>query len=204
MFSSAVGDVADLVDGDRAKDEGDVVGAVFEQGEGVVDALRVVDAAPGGDVVFAHPGDTLEHQRLEDRRVEAAVGLGLALEEAVELGGVLQPQAEGLLVVGVVEAEDADAVLAERVDRSASTSLDLEQLAQALAEAALALGVVGEAGEQAVGGEDGEAGVVEPGQRHQRVVVVALAADLVAVGDRGLVAVVAVGDQQLRRRRAAR
>ena len=49
-----------------------------------------------------------------------------------------------------------------------------------------------------MGGEDGEAGVVEPGQRHQREVVVALAADLVAVGDRRLVAVVAVGDQQLR------
>ena len=48
-----------------------------------------------------------------------------------------------------------------------------------------------------MGGEDGEAGVVEPGQRHQRVVVRALAADLVAVGAGGLVAVVAVGDQQL-------
>ncbi len=48
-----------------------------------------------------------------------------------------------------------------------------------------------------MGGEDGEAGVVEPGERHQRVVLRALAADLVAVGAGGLVAVVAVGDQQL-------
>ena len=38
------------------------------------------------DVVFAHAGDALQHQRLEDRGVEAAVGLGLAGELAVELG----------------------------------------------------------------------------------------------------------------------
>ncbi len=49
-----------------------------------------------------------------------------------------------------------------------------------------------------MGGEDGEAGVVEPGERHQRVVLRALAADLVAVGAGGLVAMVAVGDQELR------
>ena len=48
-----------------------------------------------------------------------------------------------------------------------------------------------------MGGEDGEAGIIEAGQRHQRVVLRALAADLVAVGAGGLVAVVAVGDQQL-------
>ena len=48
-----------------------------------------------------------------------------------------------------------------------------------------------------MGGEDEQAGVVEPGQRHQRVVPGPLAADLVAVGAGGLVAVVAVGDQQL-------
>ena len=48
-----------------------------------------------------------------------------------------------------------------------------------------------------MGAEDGEAGVVERDQAHQRVAVRALAADLVGVGARGLVAVVAVGDQQL-------
>ena len=97
----------------------------------------------------------LQDQGLEDRRVEAAVGLGLALEQPVELGRVLEPQAEGALVVGVVEAEDADAVLAERVDPVGLDLLgDVEELAQALAEAALALRVVGEAGEQPVGGED--------------------------------------------------
>ena len=64
-------------------------------------------------------------------------------------------------MVGVVVAEDADAVLAGGVELLERDLLDLEQLAQALAEALLALGVVGEPGEQAVGGEDGEAGVVE-------------------------------------------
>ena len=103
---------------------------------------------------------------------------------------------------GVVEAEDADAVLAAPGRLARRDLGDLEELAQAAAEPVLALGVVGEAGEQAVGGEDGEAGVVEPGQGHQRVVVRALAADLVAVGAGGLVAVVAVGDQRLRRRGA--
>ena len=105
---------------------------------------------------------------------------------------------------GVVEAEDADALLAERIELLERHLARIEKLAQALAEAALALGVRAQAGEQAVGGEDGEAGVIEPGQRHQGEVVVALAADLVAVGDRRLVAVVAVGDQAAGRRRAAR
>ena len=49
-----------------------------------------------------------------------------------------------------------------------------------------------------MGRKDGQPAVLERGQRHQRVAVRALAADLVAVGARGLVAVVAVGDQQLR------
>ena len=49
-----------------------------------------------------------------------------------------------------------------------------------------------------MGGEDREAGVGEAGERHQREVVGSLAADLVAVGDRRLVAVMAVGDQQPR------
>ena len=48
-----------------------------------------------------------------------------------------------------------------------------------------------------MGGEDGQAGVVETGQRHQRVAVRALVADLLRVGAGGLVAMVAVGDQQL-------
>ena len=57
--------------------------------------------------------------------------------------------------------------------------------------------LVGEAGQQPVGGEDGEAGVLERDQAHQHVAMAALAADLVRVDARGLVAVMAVGDQQL-------
>ena len=48
-----------------------------------------------------------------------------------------------------------------------------------------------------MGGEHGQAGILERHQVHQHVPVVALAADLVGVDPGGLVAVVAVGDQQL-------
>ena len=47
-----------------------------------------------------------------------------------------------------------------------------------------------------MGGEDGEAGILERDQRHQHVVGAFAAADLALVGERGLVAMVAVGDQQ--------
>ena len=46
-------------------------------------------------------------------------------------------------------------------------------------------------------GEDGQARVLERDEAHQHVAVLALAADLVGVHARGLVAVVAVGDEQL-------
>ena len=52
-------------------------------------------------------------------------------------------------------------------------------------------------GEQPVGGEDRQAGIREGAEEHQHVAVLALAADLLRVDARGLVAVVAVGDQQL-------
>ena len=106
-------------------------------------------------------------------------------------------EAAGRSVGGVEEAEDADPVGARRVELLARHLGHLEELLEAGEQALAARRVVGEAGEQAVGGEDGEAGVVEPGERHQGVVLRALAADLVAVGAGGLVAVVAVGDQQL-------
>ncbi len=105
-------------------------------------------------------------------------------------------------VGGVEEAEDADALGGGRVELVAGDLGHLEELLEAGEEALAARRVGGEAGEQPVGGEDGEAGVVEPGERHQRVVLRALAADLVAVGAGGLVAVVAVGDQQLGAREA--
>ena len=51
--------------------------------------------------------------------------------------------------------------------------------------------------DQAMGREDGQAFVLQGDEAHQHVAVVALAADLVGVDARGLVAMVAVGDQQL-------
>ena len=48
-----------------------------------------------------------------------------------------------------------------------------------------------------MGGEDRETGVAQRDEAHERVTVGAVAADLVRVSARGLVAVVAVGDQQL-------
>jgi hypothetical protein len=48
-----------------------------------------------------------------------------------------------------------------------------------------------------VGGEDEQARVVERHQQHEHVAVLALASDLVRVDAGGLVAVVAVGDEEL-------
>ena len=57
--------------------------------------------------------------------------------------------------------------------------------------------VVLQAAEQAVRGEDEQARVLERHEQHEHVAVVALAADLLRVHARGLVAVVAVRDQEL-------
>ena len=54
-----------------------------------------------------------------------------------------------------------------------------------------------QAAQEPVGGEDRQAGVFERHQAHQHVAVRSLAADLVGVDASGLVAVVAVGDQEL-------
>ena len=79
---------------------------------------------------------------------------------------------------------------------------DLEVAAQGLAQALALRGV--ESAEQAVRGKHGEPGVLECDEAHQQVAVLALAADLLGVGVRGLVAMVAVGDQQLGVLRVAR
>ena len=75
--------------------------------------------------------------------------------------------------------------------------LDLEVAHERLADGLLLLAVLLQAREQAVGGEDGEAGVGERAEEHQDVAVFALAAHLLGVHPRRLVAMVAVGDQQL-------
>ena len=51
--------------------------------------------------------------------------------------------------------------------------------------------------DEAVGGEDGQPWSCERDEAHEHVAVLALAADLLGVDARGLVAVVAVGDEQL-------
>ena len=63
------------------------------------------------------------------------------------------------------------------------------------ASASLPRGV--QAAHEAVRGEHGQARVLERDEAHQHVAVLALAADLLGVDARRLVAVVAVGDQQL-------
>ncbi len=54
-----------------------------------------------------------------------------------------------------------------------------------------------EALDEAMGGEHREPGILERHQAHQHVAVIALPAHLLGIGARGLIAVVAVGDQQL-------
>ncbi len=74
---------------------------------------------------------------------------------------------------------------------------DLEVLVDRVAKGRLGPGVA-EVGQQAVIPEHGQPGVGERDERHQRVTVRAVAADRVGVCARRLVAVMAVGDQQLR------
>ncbi len=105
-------------------------------------------------------------------------------------------QSKTALEVGVRVAENADSLLARRVELLERHFLDLEVLLERCRQGLLLRGVA-EVGEKAVVAEDGEARILERDQRHERVAVLAVAADLVGVGAGGLVAVVAVGDQEL-------
>ena len=75
--------------------------------------------------------------------------------------------------------------------------VDLEVAHERVADGELLLGVVLQPGQQPVGREHEQARVGERAEQHQHVLVRSLAADLLRVDPRGLVAVVAVGDQQL-------
>ena len=75
--------------------------------------------------------------------------------------------------------------------------LDVEERAQRVRQRLLGLGRG--VADEAVGGEDRESLVLQGDQAHEHVAVLALAADLLGVDARGLVAVVAVGDEQLGR-----
>src|SRR5919199_703262 len=109
-------------------------------------------------------------------------------------------------LTGVVRRKNAASYAAESTRSSASSSLraqpgvldrrDVEGLAQRAGEGLLRLRR--RVADEAVGGEDGQARILERNQAHEDVAVGALAADLLRVDAGGLVAVVAVGDEQLR------
>ena len=68
---------------------------------------------------------------------------------------------EGLLVVRVHVSEDPDSLDSAGIEFTGRDLLDLEQAPESGAERLLLRRVVREAGDQPVGGEDGEAGILE-------------------------------------------
>ena len=152
------------------------------------------------------PSGPGQDQRLDDRRVEVAVGLGEVGERAVGDRLVLQRQAERALEVRVDVAElERRARVAAGPGGSSSvlpSSVMSKHSRSVAASASWRGGVAGEPADEAVRREDHQARVLERDEVHQDVAVLALAADLVGVDARGLVAVVPVGDQQLGGRRA--
>ena len=84
----------------------------------------------------------------------------MVAERFVDAGLVVSRRRNAPFEVGVDVAE-APSVAAPRIELIGGHLLDVEDLPQAVAESLLLGGVVGEAGDQAVGGEDREAGVLE-------------------------------------------
>ena len=82
---------------------------------------------------------------------------------------------------------------------SASSAIASTSQSRSIASRSRVAAVLVEAGQQAVRGEDGQARVAQRDEAHEHVAVPALAAALLGVDARGLVAVMAVGDQQLGR-----
>ena len=139
-----------------------------------------------------------EEELLQRRRVEPPVGLRAVPQRRLEQLRVLGAQPPGLQVVGVhvPEAARRVAIVGHQL-----VLTDLTQLEAGFCRVAdpLALFVV-QVLQQAVRREDRQAGVLERDQRHQHVVGGAAGSQLpllARVGHRGLVAVMAVGDQQL-------
>src|SRR3954449_7673408 len=119
-------------------------------------------------------GGALEDQRLEDRGVEPAERLGLALEGAVGDRLVLERQAERALEERVDVAHLERAVAVGRAQLGMLDRRDLEALPQRHGERLLR--VPRRLTDQAMRGEDGEAGVLERDEAHEHVAVLALAA----------------------------
>ena len=72
---------------------------------------------------------------------------------------------------------------------------DLEVATQCFSQSLLALAI--EPSHQTVGGEHGQAGILQGDEAHEDVAVLSLAAQLLGVGVGGLIAMMAVGDQEL-------
>ena len=100
--------------------------------------------------------------------------------------------------MGIDVAEDADSLLAGWVERIERDLLDLKAISERRRERLLLRGIARQAGDEAVGREDRQPGVVERGKRHQRVAMGPLAPDLLGVLNGRLVTVVPVGDEELR------
>jgi hypothetical protein len=137
------GDLADLIDRGGPEEEGRLVVARVELGQGIVDAWRVADAALGCDVLGAHPEDLLQDELLEDRGVESPIRLGAPCERPIKGRVGSQAQAERLLVVGVHVSEDPDSLGSAGVELVGGDLLDLEQLPESGAEGFLLRRVVG-------------------------------------------------------------
>src|SRR3954470_4557737 len=94
-------DVADALHRGSPHEEAGLHLAVEDAPAGLLGRARVVQAPEVGDVVLAHAEGAREHERLEDRRVEVAVGLRAPRQGGVDDGLVLQPEAQGAPVAGV-------------------------------------------------------------------------------------------------------
>ena len=130
------------------------------------------------------------------RAAEGWIGVEFPRETvvAIEAPG----DAERALVVGVDVAHRQLAVAGRRRQLAEiGELLDVEQLEQRVAQCLLAIRIAAEAGDQAMGGEDRQPRILERDEMHQHELVLAAAADLLRIDARRLVAVVAVGDQQL-------
>ncbi len=142
------------------------------------------------------PERALEEQRLEHRRVQPPVRLGMVRRAQRRRSPGPSASAATAAEVRVDVAElTGPPPAARREPRRVSSGSTSKSRSIASASAACWLRV--EAAHEAVRGEDREPRVLERDEAHQHVAVRALAADLIGVHARGLVAVVAVGDQQL-------
>ncbi len=156
---------------------------------------RVVEPAQVRDVVLAHPQRALQQQRLGDRGVEPAVGGRLARQRGVGDRRVLERQPQRAVVVRV-EVADPDAAV-RRAARARRRRPPRRPSRAGSPRAARR-----DASSSSPVSRRWVGKIVSPGSLSETRHIStwrcgAVAADLLRVRARGLVAVVAVGDQQL-------